>query len=479
MGYIECLINCKPSLVKNFFGFVFDASYDGTVLTDMGIKVLSHISDHSCVVLFKHRAAWPMVSRDFVCLVTAKEGVVEEREKTQEEKKEPPRASFVQSAKRRMSGIIFDKKKLSMRRGTKLVKNMASEGGKGGEGGEEVRAKAKELELLVVNVSSIDSSEYEKFGAPVDVNFTRGSVQCDFIVRGVKLEKRVNNMKERSASTRSARSSSTVRASDGKEDYERLTEALEDRSMGNMRQNTAKTNALMKNSERKLRSLQKGSLRDVQTIPDEKYEEEEEEDSGDASATLKMRKEKVSRSKQIDDEAKTTLVSFLGSVDAKGQLSRIYVDGEAKKLSMAFQKIKDDLELTTLTAMGRTYNERINEMNRRLAYKWNQENLMEKCCVIIAALVYMFEEYMVFGVNLAIDGCRVMYGRIGLAVALVLISDFVADFLLTKYAMQFCEVDMTARLTRRDNKVNLVFCIFFIVTTYITAATVAAAQAGG
>ena len=249
--------------------------------------------------------------------------------------------------------------------------------------------------------------------------------------------------------------------------------------MGNMRQNTAKTNALMKNSERKLRSLQKGSLRDVQTIPDEKYEEEEEEDSGDASATLKMRKEKVSRSKQIDDEAKTTLVSFLGSVDAKGQLSRIYVDGEAKKLSMAFQKIKDDLELTTLTAMGRTYNERINEMNRRLAYKWNQENLMEKCCVIIAALVYMFEEYMVFGVNLAIDGCRVMYGRIGLAVALVLISDFVADFLLTKYAMQFCEVDMTARLTRRDNKVNLVFCIFFIVTTYITAATVAAAQAGG
>jgi hypothetical protein len=79
VGYVESLINCKPSLVKNFMGFVFDKNYEGGVLADMGVIVLKHLTDHSCIVHFKHKAVWPMASRDFVCLVTGKEGVLEDK----------------------------------------------------------------------------------------------------------------------------------------------------------------------------------------------------------------------------------------------------------------------------------------------------------------------------------------------------------------------------------------------------------------
>eukprot|EP00520_Triparma_pacifica_P020590 CAMPEP_0118633604 /NCGR_PEP_ID=MMETSP0785-20121206/1090_1 /TAXON_ID=91992 /ORGANISM="Bolidomonas pacifica, Strain CCMP 1866" /LENGTH=1999 /DNA_ID=CAMNT_0006524499 /DNA_START=6 /DNA_END=6008 /DNA_ORIENTATION=+ len=479
MGYVECLIHCKPSLVKNFVSFVFDKNYEGPVLSEMGITVLSHLTDHSCVVHFKHHAVWPMTSRDFVCIVSAKEGVLDEKEEAKQD--EATRPSFVQNAKRRMSGIIFDAAKVKSRRPSKKRGKTVV------EGKVEVKAKEskKDVEVLVINISSVDESECERFGVKEDINFVRGSMQCDLLVRGVKLETKASTIgnRERSKSKRSRSSqqldpskramlarigSATVKSRDKslfeyEGNVERLNEALKANSMQNLKQNTAKTEVLIKNSEKKLR---KDSIKSLRTGGDRSIGR-----SGDRVGGKNSRGEP--KPNTFDDEAKTTLVSFLGSVDAKGQLSRIYVDGEAKKLAMTFKKIKDDLELTTLTAMGRTYKERIGEMNTRLAFKWNQENLMEKSCNILAVIVYLFEEFMIYDVNvLRGDGCLRLFGKLATGVLLVLTSEFLADYFLAKYAMRYCDVNMTQRFGN-ENKANLVFCLFFIVTTYIAATAIA------
>ena len=72
MAYSECSVRCRPSLVKNYFSAIFDSGSEGDFLKKMQVNVLEHISDHSSIVHFEHSATWPILSRDFVCLVTAK-----------------------------------------------------------------------------------------------------------------------------------------------------------------------------------------------------------------------------------------------------------------------------------------------------------------------------------------------------------------------------------------------------------------------
>jgi len=350
-----------------------------------------------------------------------------------------------------------------------------------------IKAKTgKELEVMILNISSIDESECEKFGAFRDINYVRGSMQCDFVIRGARLENEAqckgtvvsprkgsahSGVSERKK-TKLAKVGSLAKGggAQGKLDEDddvRLSTVLnEENGLANLQNNEAKTNALMKDSENKLR-------RASQNLVDDAARKLISRDQNFVTGVPSSGQEANLAADEVekyDEEAEVTLVSFLGSVDAKGSLSSIYVNGETKKLVLAFKKMKDDLELTTLTAMGRTYKERIGAMNMRLSFKWNQENLTEKCCNILVCLVFVFEEEVVYEHNLIRgDGCLELIRRISFAVGLLLLSEFLADYYLAKYAMQFCEIDMTQRFARGEMTGNLVFCLFLVATTYFVA----------
>ena len=112
-------------------------------------------------------------------------------------------------------------------------------------------------------------------------------------------------------------------------------------------------------------------------------------------------------------------------------------------------------------------------MNQRLAFKWNQENLIEKCCNIMAALVYVLEEKVAYedGVLLNNPQCE-LHERLAIAVGMLFFAEFFADMFLARFANLYCGVDMTLDLVDMrsvGSLKNLTFSLLFVSLTYVAA----------
>ena len=113
----------------------------------------------------------------------------------------------------------------------------------------------------------------------------------------------------------------------------------------------------------------------------------------------------------------------------------------------------------------------------RLAFKWNQENLIEKCCNLMAALVYVVEENIAYDQGAMVNNprCNVI-GRVGYAVLLLLLAEFAADLSLARFAKVYCNVDMTSGLEKIQTKESikiLVLSLSFVALAYCTSSVLA------
>ncbi|GMH52090.1 hypothetical protein TrST_g4222 [Triparma strigata] len=487
MGYAECAIYCRPSLIKKHLAAVFDKDYDGQMLKDIDLEVVEYISDHSSLLYLKHNAAWPIASRDFLLLVTAKnitestgnkdfEVFVMSISSVSESDIVPagydPREGVVRGS---MQGTIIIREKISSTSNkpqrvsardllgnggspTQGTRNFGTdEGGTWHTGATSKKESERRRSLLAIMNRNFLDTQLETLG-PSKLG---GGTGLKSMLSGLRKENLKKVARDKSESRRSGGEKSS-RRSGGERSSPR----------SGTRSNSPKSKSREKTSPQ---SKSRSKSRDRSFVPWSRAKGSSESDSetNTAQHSLEDDQEDEDVEEEEEAEAEKAQITVLLAVNPKGFVPSIYVANETKNILRGIISIKKELEITTLTAKRRTYKERIEAMNQRLAFKWNQENLIEKCCNIMAALVYVLEEKVAYedGVLLNNPQCE-LHERLAIAVGMLFFAEFFADMFLARFANLYCGVDMTLDLVDMrsvGSLKNLTFSLIFVSLTYVAA----------